>query len=243
LPPDAQASRLELHSVEAVEQELQAFSYIVSHDLLTSFRHVAEFSRLLMKEFDGVLSDRQKLYAGQVHVATDKCQLMMEQLLAFSRLQQNPLERVRQDATPVLKLALFQLGAIDSGIAEVSVQPLGEVYADPALLALAFHHLLDNALKFRRPNARPHISVQPAHDEAFWRVRITDDGPGIEAAYREVAFRMFHRLNGENAYPGVGAGLAICRRIARRHGGEVSFLDCAEGACVELALPHGPVLH
>jgi len=135
-------------------------------------------------------------------------------------------------------LATLKLGSqIQATEAEVSIELLGEVYADANLLALALNHPMDNAIKFRRPSVRPRIAVQAAPDGEFWRLRITDNGLGVEPAYREKAFGMFQRLNGEDAFPGAGAGLAICRRIARRHGGDLTFLDCDEGACVELALP------
>lgn len=227
--------------VADAERELQDFSYIVSHDLAASCRHVAEFSRLLMGDLGEGLTGRQQAYAVRISMATDKCQAMMEQLLLFSRVQQTPLDRVCQDADPILQLARLQLAAeIAAAGAEISVGPLGEVYADPALLALTFRHLLDNAIKFRRPNTRPRIAVEATQDETVWRMRITDNGVAVEPAFRDKAFGMFQRLNGEGAYPGVGAGLAICRRIARRHGGDVRFLDCADGACIELALPRAP---
>ena len=225
------------------EQELQAFSYIVSHDLAASLRHMAEFSRLLVGELGEGATDRQQTYAAHIRAATGKCQTMMEQLLVFSRVQQRTLAPAPQDATLTMRLCLLQLSVeLQDAGAEVTVEPLGEVHADLDLLALAFRHLLANAIKFHRPNVRPRIVIQAAHDDAFWRLRVADNGLGVESTYRDKAFGMFQRLNGEGAYPGVGAGLAICRRIARRHGGDVTFLDGAEGACVELALPRPETL-
>lgn len=240
MPPDLLTAGWDERRAAETERELQEFSYIVSHDLAASCRHVAEFSRLLLAEFGDDLTSRQQAHADHIRTATEKSQLMMEQLLAFSRVQQKLLEVVRQDATPILRLAMLQLSIVETIGIEVVVEPLGEVYADTKLLGMIFHELLDNAIKFRRPGTPLRIAVQAADDGAFWRLRITDNGFGIEPAFREKAFRMFHRLNGEGAYPGVGAGLAICRRIARRHGGEARFIDCADGACVEVALPCGP---
>nr|MEA2797220.1 hypothetical protein [Phenylobacterium sp.] len=241
MPPSVHAaSRHEERAADA-ERELQEFSYIVSHDLATSSRHVAEFSRLLLGELGEGLTQRQQDHADRIRRANDKSQLMMEQLLAFSRVQQRPLELVRQDAMPAVRLAMLQLAMVETAGIDVSVEPLGEVYADAKLLSMALHHLLGNAIKFRRPGVRARIAVRVADDKAFWRLRITDNGVGIEPAYREKAFRMFHRLSGDDAFPGAGAGLTISRRIARRHGGEVAFLDCDDGACVELALPRAPL--
>lgn len=223
----------------AIEQELQSFSYIVSHEMAATLRHLTEFSVLLLADLGEEITDRQQLYAAHMRAAGVNCQAMLEQLLVFSRLQQKALTKVRQDAMPILRLPMLQLAAQAQAVgAEITLAPLGEVYADAELLGLAFSRLMDNAIKFASPGAPPRIAVRPAHDELFWRMRISDNGVGVDSAYREAAFQMFRRLHGQNAYSGVGAGLAICRRIARRHGGEVRFLDCAEGACAELALPH-----
>jgi light-regulated signal transduction histidine kinase (bacteriophytochrome) len=229
--------------VAALEQELREFSYIVSHDLAASFRHAAEFSRLLEDEPSHDLTDRQRAYVAQIRAATDKCEMMMEKLLDFSRAQRRVSNMERQDVTLTVRLAHLQLSAkIKDAGAEVVIEPLGEAFVDLELLALAAHHLLDNAIKFRRMDVRSRITVDAVEDEGFWRLRITDNGIGVDPAYREKAFRMFHRLNAEGAYPGVGAGLAIVRRIAREHGGEARFIDRRPGAdltgaCIELALP------
>jgi len=235
----ARPAEPETERAAAVEEELREFSYIVSHDLAASFRHLAGFAHLLLGELGDELTSRQREHADQIRAASDKCLLMMEQLLVFSRVQQKPLEAVSQDAAPTMQLTMLQLAMeVRAADAQITVEPLGEVYADPDLLAIAFHHALDNAIKFSQPGIRPRIAIQNASDEAFWRVRIADNGLGIAPEHRDRVFGMFQHLNGEEAYLGVGAGLAICRRIARRHGGEASFIDRAEGACFELALPH-----
>jgi light-regulated signal transduction histidine kinase (bacteriophytochrome) len=223
-----------------IEAELQDFSYTVSHDLAATFRHQAGFSRLLLEDLGEGLNARQQSHAQHLLAATDKCQLMLEQLLVHSRLQQKKLDRTPVDADKLVRLVLLQLSdQIDAAQAQVTCEPLGEILADRELLTLALTHLLDNAVKFSRPGYPPRIAIGCAYDAETWRIRIDDNGPGVPGAYREKAFRMFQRLNPEGAYPGLGSGLAICRRIARRHGGEVSFCDGDEGASIELALPRG----
>jgi light-regulated signal transduction histidine kinase (bacteriophytochrome) len=221
------------------EEELQSFSYMVSHDLAASIRHLTEFSRMLVGEVGEGLTDRQRRHADQIRAAGDNCTTMLEQLLIFSRVQQSPLAKVIQDANATLHLPMLLLAAqTEAAGANITVEPLGEVYADKELLATAFVRLIDNAVKFGCPGVHPRVVVRAAHDKEFWRMQISDNGLGVEPAYREAAFRMFRRLQGTNAYSGVGAGLAICRRIARLHGGDAVFLDCDQGACVELSLPH-----
>src|SRR6202012_5950635 len=98
------------------------------------------------------LSGRRLDYAERIRVASSHCQLMTEQLLVFSRVQQKSLERERLDATPLFRLALLQLpDPLRAAGAEVSIEPLGVIHADRDLVGLAFRHLLDNAVKFRRP--------------------------------------------------------------------------------------------
>ena len=221
------------------EEELQSFSYMVSHDMAASVRHLTEFSRILLGELGGDLTGKQQIHADQIRAAGDNCVMMLDQLLIFSRVQQRTLAKVRQNAGATIRLPMLLLAAqAQTAGAEIALESLGEVYADPELLAIAFVRLLDNAIKFARPGVPPRIIIRAAHDKDFWRMQISDNGLGVEPVYRDVAFRMFRRLNGGNAYPGVGAGLAICRRIARLHGGEATFRDCDQGACVELSLPH-----
>jgi len=235
LPARPSAERL-----DTVEQELQDFSYMVSHDLAASFRHLSAFSRLLLDEFEQTLTSRQRAYAEHLQLANTRCQLMMEQLLVFSRAQQRVLAPIQQDATLAMGLAMLKLVRDGQPLdAEVVSEPLGFVYADPDLLGLVFRHLVSNALKFRRPDAPARIEVSGDSDRSAWRLRVRDNGIGVETKHREKAFRMFQRLNGD-AFAGVGAGLALCRRVAHRHGGDVEFIDCETGACVELWLPHAP---
>jgi len=233
------AAKEEVGRPSTTEEELQSFSYMVSHDMAASVRHLTEFSLMLLGDLGEGLTSRQQTHAHRIRAAGDNCMTMLEQLLIFSRVQQRPLVKVRQDANATLRLPLLMLAAqAEAAGAKITVEPLGEIYADTDLLAIAFVRLIDNAVKFGRPGVPPRIAVRAAHDDEFWRMQISDNGLGVEPAYREPAFRMFRRLQGTNAYPGVGAGLAICRRIARLHGGEATFLDCDQGACVELSLPH-----
>ncbi|MBV9511730.1 MAG: hypothetical protein JO303_15770 [Caulobacteraceae bacterium] len=226
-----------------VEEEFKDFSHIVSHDLARALRHITEFSKLLVAECGDGLTSRQAVYAEHIRTAGARCQAMSEQLLVFSRVQQKPLELEPRPASDVVQTVLARLAPeIHAAGAEVRVEPLGVVYADQKLLGLVLRHLLDNAIKFRRRDRSPRIRIHALRGGRSWRLRIADDGVGVEPPLRELAFQMFRRLHRDEALPGVGAGLAISRRIARRHGGEARFVDCEDGACVELSLPGRPAL-
>jgi light-regulated signal transduction histidine kinase (bacteriophytochrome) len=225
--------------LNTVERELRDdFSYIVSHDLVAAFRHVAQFSNLLVQGLDQNLTERQQAYANYIQAATEKCQDMMDKLLAFSRIQQKDLKLDLFDPTRSARMAMLQLSAeIQRAGANISIEPLGTVRADPDLLTLAFCHLLENAVKFRKFGASPIIRIEPAHYPGRWAARIIDNGIGVPIEHQEKLFSMFTKWHADETYGGVDAGLAICRRIARRLGGDVQFLDWPDGACVELTLP------
>lgn len=222
-----------------VDQEMEDVGYLASHDLAAQVRHVAEFSRLLIKDLGDGLTPRQQRFASRIAEANDRCQAMMEQLRLFAQVQQKPLALRRCDATQLMRTAILQHGEeIRASNAVVDIGPLGEVEADPELLVVAFRRLIDNAVKFGRPDIAPRLEARRHPLAGAWVVRLSDNGRGVEPEHQEKAFRMFQRLHPEDGLPGVGSGLPLCRRIARRHGGDVRFLDRPKGACIELSIPY-----
>jgi light-regulated signal transduction histidine kinase (bacteriophytochrome) len=221
-----------------IERELTEFSHIVSHDLAAPCRHLSHFSRLLLLGLDSNLTDSQRKYVDQIQAAGEKFQSMLEQLLLFTRVQTCQFSYASQDAAHLAKTAVLQLSreVRDAG-AEVSIESMGTVFGDCGLLTMAFKELIANAIKFRERGRPCHVRVFGEAREDHWVGRIVDDGVGLETAYHEKAFRMFWQLNADDSEGGVGAGLAIVRRIARRHGGEARFVPTTAGACVEVELP------
>jgi signal transduction histidine kinase len=216
---------------------LGEFAYFVSHDLGAAFRHVGAFSRLLLAELGDDLTGRQQAFAQRIDAARAHGEAMIEQLTIYSRIEQGPLNLQPCDAAELARPILAEIAShYGPGRFAVSLEPLGAVEADEGWLTEALRRLLDNAAKFSASAADPRIVITDASVAGAWRLRVSDNGPGVAPDQRERAFQMFQRLSGE-AFPGVGAGLAICRRIARRHGGELRFIDARQGACLELELP------
>ena len=155
MPRSAHALQESVDRTEALEAELRDFSYMVSHDLAASFRHVTEFSRLLTADLDGGLSPRQRAHVEYIQSAALRCQAMMDGMLTFSQTQQKAIAPTLHDATLTMRLAMRQLANLETSGAELTLAPLGEVFADAKLLAIAFGGLLDNAIKFGVPGVRP----------------------------------------------------------------------------------------
>jgi signal transduction histidine kinase len=232
----AEAARPRERRVEALERELREFAYIVSHDLAACFRHVKAFSELLEQDSTG-FSPEQNSYCGHIRTAADNCAAMLEQLLVFSRVQRRPMEPVETGLCALLDSARLQLGAeIRRSGARILGGEGGAVRVDRELFVLALKCLLDNAIKFRRAGAAPRVTIDTARDFAGTRIRIADDGIGLPPMDPERLFGMFTRGDPQ-AFPGIGSGLAIARRIVRRHGGDLCFVAARQGACAEIRLP------
>lgn len=224
--------------LDALEQELSEFAYIVSHDLSASFRHIRCFSELLEQDAGAAFTPEQTAWCTQIQTASEKCAAMLEQLLVFSRLLRQKLVLADCDFATLLDTARLQLGSeIRRSGAEIIGGASGRLRVDKVLFLQALRPLLDNAIKFRREGVSPVVMVEFAQDEAQTRIRLIDNGIGLPAVDPERLFQMFYRGHPEGAYPGCGAGLTIARRLLRRHGGDVRFVPVLDGACAEITLP------
>jgi len=235
-------SRAPDERADIIERELTEFSYIVSHDLAAPCRHLSHFSQLLLRDMGPKLTDSQRTYGSQIQAAGDRCQAMLEQLLQFSRVQTCQMNWATHDAASLARTALLQLSReVHEAHAEVSIAALGTVGGDGNLLTVMFKELILNGVRFRDPGRPCRLRVFAEADCDRWVGCVADDGIGLATDYHEKAFRMFWRLSADANGHGVGAGLAICRRIVRRHGGEVQFRPSwTNGTCVEIVLPATP---
>ncbi|HVY87195.1 MAG TPA: ATP-binding protein [Caulobacterales bacterium] len=228
-------------SDDPAEQELRDFSYIVSHDLAAAFRHVAEFTKLLLTDLGPETTESQRVFGEHIRRESTACQAMMEQLLAYSRVQQREMKCARNDVTHLAETAVIQLSAdVRASKADIAIEPLGEQVVDADLMTMAFKLALSNAIKFRRPDVPLTISVRGQESGESWGVQISDNGIGVPLERQDKLFSMFYQDFPHGEYAGVGAGLAICRRIVRRHGGDVRFVPTAVGACLEMTVPYPP---
>jgi light-regulated signal transduction histidine kinase (bacteriophytochrome) len=219
------------------EDELRDFSYIVSHDLATEIRHMAEFAKLLTRNVEVQPDARARSNMEIILAASDKCQAMLEALRVYSQVQQAPLAPRSCDASSVVGNAVARAGEIiRANEAQVSIDVSGVIWGDAQLLVNSFRRVIENAVQFRRPGAPARVKLLGREEEGAWTLRVADAGVGLEERFWERAFRMFWRLEPRGAGR-IGAGLAICRRILRRHGGDARFVACDHGACLKIALP------
>ena len=219
--------------IEAANSELEAFSYSVSHDLRAPLRAMDGFSKILLERYAEGLAPEGQRYLGIVRDSSREMGVMVDELLNFSRLGRQELERRPVAPADVARAALGELTADGSGgHLEVRIDELPACRADPGLLKLVFVNLLGNALKFSRDRDPAIIEVtardgEGAGDGPVYVVR--DNGVGFDMRYADKLFGVFQRLHRAEEFEGTGVGLAIVARIVERHGGRI-WAESAPGA-------------
>jgi len=227
------------HAETSAPRNAPDFAYIVSHDLATEFRHVAEFAKILRDELPDEIGQSAATSLHFLSDAAERCQAMLSEVRIYSRVQRKHLTPSRYNAQELVDEAILQLSRqINETHAVIDCAVADEVFVDAGLFVEALRRLIANAIQFSPRDAvvRVEIAGGQETDEA-WRLRIRDYGCGLDPRYRAEAFGMFWQLDRNAAPEHVGAGLPIALEIVRRHGGEIEFVDCERGACVEVALP------
>jgi two-component system, LuxR family, sensor kinase FixL len=219
--------------LERSNLELQDFAYVSSHDLQEPLRKIQAFGdRLLTKEYER-LSDQGKDYVERMLNAASRMQNLINDLLAFSRVtsQSKPYVRVQLDKILTEVLSDLEI-TIEQTSTVVHREPLPEIEAEPTQMRQLFQNLISNAIKFRKEQVRPEIRIsarriqRQAHltatpGDELVQIYVEDNGIGFEEKYLDRIFNIFQRLEGQK-YEGSGIGLAICRKIAIRHGGDIT---------------------
>jgi PAS domain S-box-containing protein len=214
-----------LHKVEELNrsnEELGQFAYIASHDLQEPLRMVASYTQLLSRRYAGKLdSDADDFIAYAVDGAT-RMQRLIQDLLAYSRVGTKGKDLLSTSSEEALQHALSNLrGAIEESGALVTHDPLPEVLADEMQLVQLFQNLVGNAIKYQNPGI-PKIHIAALNGGKQYRFSVRDNGLGIDPQYFERIFGMFQRLHKREEFAGTGIGLAICKKIVERHGGQIS---------------------
>lgn len=204
-------------------RELEQFAYVASHDLQEPLRKVLAFGDRLKARCADQVGDQGREYIERMQTAAARMRTLIQDLLTYSRVGTRavefapvPLGEVAAEVLSDLELRLEQTGAT------VDLGPLPAVEADRLQMRQLFQNLIGNALKFRRPDAPPRVTVRAETDGDRCRLTVTDNGIGFDNTYADRIFQVFQRLHGRDEYEGTGIGLAICRKIAERHGGTIT---------------------
>lgn len=231
--------------LEASNRELEEFAYVASHDLQEPLRKIMAFGDRLSRKYSTVLDEVGQDYLARMQNAAGRLQNLISDLLNLSRIatRGQPFEQV--DLTGVVKDVLKDLEtAIEQQKGTVEVDWLPTVTADPVQIRQLFQNLVGNALKFHKPDRAPMVriscQVEPVDSGStlMYSIFVADNGIGFEEKYLDRIFQPFQRLHSAHLYEGTGMGLAICRRIVERHGGNITAKSQPEmGAIFVISLP------
>ena len=229
----------ELHNfsakLERSNRELQDFATVASHDLQEPLRKIQTFGDRLQLKHAAALNEEGREYLERMQDAAQRMRALIDDLLTFSRVtaKAQPFEPVNLNEVVRDVLSLLEPGITQSG-AQIEVAELITLDAEPGQMRQLLQNLISNALKFHRPTEAPKIKISGqrleasgglsnrAQTAAWYQLEVADQGIGFDEKYLDRIFTIFQRLHGRDEYPGSGIGLAICRKIAEHHGGQIT---------------------
>jgi PAS domain S-box-containing protein len=226
--------------LEAANQELEAFSYSVSHDLRAPLRHIAGYAEILRADCASSLNEQGKSHLNTINEAARQMGTLIDALLEFSRMGRAGMIRQPVSVAALVEDARGQLHREMQGRdIDWQLGDLPAVRGDPIMLRQVIINLLSNALKYTRgrPHARIEVGATRGEEETVFFVR--DNGVGFDMRYAEKLFGVFQRLHSPSEFEGTGIGLANVRRIIHRHGGRAWAEGAVDrGATFYIAFPH-----
>lgn len=228
--------------LQAKNKELETFAYSVSHDLKAPLRGIDGYSRFLQQDYASVIDEEGQTFLDNIRRAARQMSQLIDDLLAYSRLDRQRVRRVPVDLAQLVQTLLAeQQEAIAARAARITQNNLDvTVIADPDGLAMALRNLLDNALKFTPESRKPAIEIGCETIDKAYLIWVKDNGVGFDMQFQERIFEIFQRLHRAETYPGTGVGLALVRRAMERMGGTAwAESEPGKGATFYLQVPRG----
>jgi two-component system sensor histidine kinase/response regulator len=217
-------------ALTAINRELEAFSYSVSHDLRAPLVALDGLSHALLSDYSGQLDDRTKDYLRRMREASQRLASVFDGLETLFRLTSGEIHREELDLSALAKEIVDEMRAATPGAnVQVDITPGMTVSGDQKLIRILVSNLINNAFKFTSAKAKPRIEIGREVVDGDIRMFVRDNGVGFDMVSSHRLFGAFQRLHSQSEFPGVGIGLATARRIVNRHGGRI----WAEGAVGE----------
>jgi len=217
----AEQRKLALAEMKRVNTELEQFAYVASHDLQEPLRAVAGGLQILEKKYKDKLDKEAN---DLINIAVDgatRMRALISDLLSLSQISSSKETFEKADLTTIFNQAVDNLSTtIKETGAKVTHDSLPALVIEKTQLVQLLQNLISNAIKFHSDKA-PEIHLKASNNEGIWEFALKDNGIGFEQKFADRIFEPFKRLHGREKYPGTGIGLAICKRIIERHGGNI----------------------
>lgn len=224
-------------------EDLQQFAHVASHDLKEPIRKIKTFTSRLEEHLDGKLDETANQFMKRIHVATDRMFTMIDGVLAYSTINASMQQHQLVDLNDVIKNIETDLDvALQKKGGTIEAKGMPKLEGAPVLLYQLFYNLINNSIKFSKPDLKLtiFISSEPFVEfgKEFARITVKDNGIGFEPDYAGRIFETFTRLNPKDKYEGTGLGLSLCKKIAERHGGHITAIGSLDnGATFIITLP------
>ena len=207
--------------LQSRNKEMEEFTYIASHDLQEPLQTITSFVALLNKEYSTQLQGDGQEYVNFISGSAGRMRELVKGLLEFSRIgKKKAIEQV--DCSVMIQEVLDDLsGAIQHSGAEINIGPIPVINAFPMEMKQLFQNLISNAIKFRKPDVSPKISIVAMQVPGYWQFEVSDNGIGIAPLHFQKIFILFQRLHEPELYPGTGIGLSYCKKIVELHHGKI----------------------
>ena len=234
-------------------KELVAFTYISSHDLQEPLRKIQTFARIILEKEEANLTDNGKDYFRRMQAAAGRMQLLLEDLLAYSRINATDRKFEKSDLKLIIDDVVTELKEVtDEKQATIELSGMCTANIIPFQFRQLMYNLLSNALKFSREGVKPHIRITGkvlmgadlaaaglVAEKEYCHLTVSDNGIGFNPEYNERIFEVFQKLHAREEYIGTGIGLAIVKKIVDNHGGVINATgEQMKGAEFNIYIPH-----
>jgi two-component system, chemotaxis family, sensor kinase Cph1 len=210
-----------LHALEMSYNEMEQFAYIASHDLKSPLRNISGFAKLLKQRYHENIDEGGKEYIDFIVTNTQMMNDVIDDLLIYSRVDHEK-QLALTNFNRIVELVKINLkNYIKTEGATVTADELPTLWAHKSGVIQLLQNLVENALKYRS-EAPPQIHISAHFNGEDWQFSVADNGVGLDESYNEKAFQPFQRIN-QRDRPGMGMGLAICRKVTKLHGGNIWF--------------------
>ncbi len=233
-------SRVHAAELEVLNDELESFSYTVSHDLRSPLRAVLAYTSALEEDYSSLLDEEGRRLLNVVHAEAGRMGDLIDDLLAFSQLGRKHIVSVPIDMDSLVREVVKAQTQMGGEGAVFDIGPLPSVRGDRSLLRQVWTNLISNGLKYSSKKDHPNVHIWAVTEENRVVYNVQDDGVGFDMAYADKLFGVFQRLHRSEEFAGTGVGLAIAQRVVERHGGTIwADAKLGEGATFSFALPSG----
>lgn len=219
--------------------ELESFSYSVSHDLRAPLRAINGYCSLLLEEASDSLDAEGLNYLRRINASTSRMADLIDDLLTLSRITRHEVNKENIDVSQLCQ-SVLEMVMLEPNYQhiKVNIQPNMSVYGDAKLIRIMMENLIGNAAKYSQYNQQPEIHIQTENHSKHYIIKISDNGVGFDSKYADKLFKPFQRLHDASQFEGTGVGLTIVQRIALRHGGNVrAQSDNQKGSTFYVEIP------